>query len=99
LQQIERLRRLRLIELGRQRVKIVPERHDLARRGRRQQLDVVERQPPSIGPGYAEHVAVMDGDAIGCQRTETGLAVAAEAKPRGHATATACASAGRMLPV
>ena len=40
LQQIQRLRRLRLLQLGGERVEIIPERHDLGRRGRRQQFDI-----------------------------------------------------------
>src|SRR4029453_17421285 len=95
LQEIKRFRRLRLAELGGQRVKIIPERDDLARLGRVQQRDVVEIKHASVGPVSTEHVAVMDGDAIARKRSETGLAVVAETKPRGHANATALGSAGR----
>src|SRR5262249_34314565 len=97
LQQVKRLRRLGLIKLGGERVKIIPQRDDLARVGRRQQLDVVERKRLAAGPGRAEHVAVMDGDALARQRAETGFAVVTKTKPRGHANAAALGWAGRTL--
>ena len=97
LEEIQRFLRHRLIELGGECVEVIPERNDLARHGRCQQLDVMQRQHVSVRSRVGEHVAVMNADARRRQRPEAGAAILTEADPARHAKAGAgvFASAGR----
>ncbi len=68
------MRRWRLAELGRQRVKIIPQRDDLARGAGRQQLYAAQGQSESGGLMSAELIARIFGDGLAFEHAEADAA-------------------------
>ena len=86
LEEIKRFGRFLVIELGCERVKIVPQANHLARIARRREIDLRPRKHAASRSRRGEHIAGMNGDALALKCAEAQAALLREANPLRHDT-------------